>query len=96
MELDHRVSLCSPLEEGRLNLEFTDGACGTVDLHPHIQAGGAFAALADPAVFATVHITRGGRSLAWPCGVDLCADALWMEALGLDPQADLGPNRQAS
>jgi len=87
MELDHCIANVQVLDGCRLRLDFTDGTFGTVDLCPHIEAGGVFSPMADHKVFSAVRLTRGGRSLEWPCGVDLCADALWMEAHGLESRS---------
>ena len=52
----------------------------TVNRFDHLVGRGVFAALADAAVFAQVHVGDRGRSLEWPGGIDFCADALWFEA----------------
>jgi hypothetical protein len=51
----------------------------TVNSFCHLIGKGVFAALADPAVFAQVHVGERGRSLEWPEEIDFCADALWFE-----------------
>jgi Protein of unknown function (DUF2442) len=65
----------------QLELAFAGGEPRVVDLKPLIQRGGVFAALADPAVFGTVRLGPDGRYVEWPDeDLDLCADALWLEA----------------
>lgn len=84
MDLDHHLVQACPLDEGRLDLRFSDGTHGVLDLGPHLAAGGVFAPLRNPDEFMALRLARRGRSLEWPCGVDLCADALWMELKGTD------------
>lgn len=65
----------------QLELAFAGREPVVIDLGPLIQRGGVFAALADPVVFGTVRLGPGGRYVEWPDeDVDLCADALWLEA----------------
>jgi Protein of unknown function (DUF2442) len=52
----------------------------TVSSFRHLVGIGVFAAFADPAFFAQVHVGDRGRSLEWPDEIDFCADALWFEA----------------
>ena len=51
----------------------------TVDHFDHLVGKGVFAAVADLAIFAQVHVGERGRSLEWPGEIDCCADALWFE-----------------
>lgn len=61
------------------HITFEDGSAGVLDLGADIEAGGVFAALRDPSTFASCSLEHGGRILGWACGLDLCADALWLE-----------------
>ena len=83
----HRIQSLEILTDHRLRLRFEDGSAGVLDLGADIQAGGVFAALGDPTVFGAATPEHGGRILAWPCGVDLCADAIWLELHGKDTSA---------
>ena len=56
-------------------------------LIPDLAAGGIFAPLRDPALFSSPQITLGGRALEWTNESRLCADALWMQAHGIDIHA---------
>lgn len=62
-----------------VTLVWANGAT-TVSRFDHLVGRGVFAPLADPAVFAQVHVGERGRSLEWPGEIDFCADALWFEA----------------
>lgn len=59
-----------------VRLTYADGVAGAVDLSPLIAQGGVFDALEDPGEFVRVCISSDGRSICWPSGIDLCADAL--------------------
>jgi len=66
-------------EAGRLRLTFSDGTTGVIDLNPMIKRGGVFATLKDPAEFSRYSVGEHGRTIQWPTGAELCADALWLE-----------------
>ena len=67
----------------------------TVNRFDHLVGKGVFAAVADPTVFAQVHIGERGRSLEWPGEIDFCADALWFETHPADaPQSPRRPAHQ--
>jgi hypothetical protein len=71
-------------------LTFADGYKATFDFQRLLDRGKIFTPLRDPEFFRTAHPGVGGRSLEWlaPDGgeIDLCADALRMEAEGIwDP-----------
>lgn len=58
-----------------LLLRFSDGAYGTFDFTPFIEAGTEMTEpLRDPAFFARCYIELG--ALAWPNGFDLSAESL--------------------
>lgn len=71
-----RVIRVEALPELRLQVTFADGVSGTVDLSAmvHSPRAGVFAALADPALFAQVHVDCG--AVAWPGDLDLAPDAM--------------------
>jgi hypothetical protein len=71
-------------------LTFADGYTATFDFQRLLDKGNVFTPLRDPDFFRTAHPGSGGSSLEWltPAGdeIDLCADALRMEAEGIwDP-----------
>jgi hypothetical protein len=72
-------AVASPADR-TVTLRWAGGAETRFDMAPVIAAGGVFAALEDPAVFAAVRVGPRGRSLAWPGDLDLDADALWFDA----------------
>jgi hypothetical protein len=73
----HRVVGVSVEGPTRLRVVFADEGAQVLDLSDLLEVGGAFAAWRDPAFFALVRVAAGGRSLEWPGGLELCADALW-------------------
>ena len=58
----------------QLQVEFSDGVAGTVDLSTRLF-GPMFEPLKDPAVFGQVRVDEFG-AIAWPNGADLAPDAL--------------------
>lgn len=64
-----------------VELRFTDGSYGVVDLAPWIQGRtGVFAGLQDPAVFAQVAVDPEAGTIIWPNGADLDPDVLYEAA----------------
>ncbi len=76
------VSLLAP---HRLDLGFSDGRSGTLDLLPLIETElpGVFAALRDPAVFAKVQLAGG--TIVWPEDLDLAPEYLYFHCFRNDP-----------
>jgi len=70
----------------RVALRFDDGTEGIADLSD-LAGRGVFAAWSVPGQFDSVGIGSAGE-LTWPCGVDLCPDALYLRVTGKRP-ADL-------
>ncbi len=72
-----RVVSATPLPGFQLRVSFVDGTDGTVDLTGfiHSSEAGVFAKLADPALFAQVHVVYG--AVTWPGGIDLAPDAMY-------------------
>jgi len=64
----------------RIWLRYADGVEGELDLS-HLAGRGVFKAWAEPGVFDSVHIDRGG-AIAWPGDLDLCPDALYLRLTG--------------
>ncbi|MDW8310567.1 MAG: DUF2442 domain-containing protein [Verrucomicrobiales bacterium] len=84
-----RIVFAEALPGYRVKLRYDDGVEGVVDLSAKVGHG-VFAAWNDPSHFASVKIEEGGEALIWPGDIDLCADALYLEITGLQPQ-DLFP-----
>ena len=64
-----------------VELTFTDGSRGSVDLSPWIRGReGVFAALQDPDFFAQVSVDREAGTIVWPNGADLDPDVLFLTA----------------
>jgi hypothetical protein len=71
------------VNEYRIRLTFSDGATGVVDFRARIVGrGGVFAAMEDPAVFASFSIDVEAGTLVWPNGVDFCPVTLHALATG--------------
>jgi len=67
-----------------LDLTFSDGSRGTVDLTNWFGGhGGLFLALQDPAFFAQVSVDQEAGTIVWPNGVDLDPDMLFLTARGI-------------
>lgn len=77
--------ICAEALSGyRLRLRYADGVTGDVDLS-HLVGKGVFELWNDPDAFARVSIGSAGE-LRWSDEVDLCADALYMEITGKEPE----------
>jgi hypothetical protein len=61
-------------------LRYDDGAEGELDLS-HLAGRGVFQSWADRALFEGVHVDPSG-AIAWPGGLDLCPDALYLRLTG--------------
>ena len=79
-----RIAIAQPLEGHRVKLRFDDGVEGEVSLVALLDQP-MFQSLRDPAVFSRLEVRRG-RALQWPGGADLCADALYLEITGDQPE----------
>jgi hypothetical protein len=79
-----RVVAVRPAEDYRVELTFSDGVIGTVDLADLAVGGrGVFQPLADKAFFRQVRLSPEGGTIEWPNGVDLCPDVLYSRATGI-------------
>ncbi len=72
-----RLRRLANLGDMRLALVFEDGRLVVVDLTETANKGGVYARLSDPSFFAKARISQKGRALAWPGGLDFCADSLY-------------------
>ncbi len=59
---------------------FSDGREGVIDMSSSVGRG-VFAPLADPEVFARVHIGDRGQ-IAWSEQIEICPDAAYLEVAG--------------
>jgi hypothetical protein len=73
-----RVLEVKPLPAYRLWVRFSDGLEGEYAVEPD-RRGGVFQPLRDPALFDTVQINDDFGCVEWPCGVDLCSNAMHAE-----------------
>ena len=76
----YRVSEVHVIENYQLDLVFADGCRGTVDLS-HLAGRGVFSLWSDYEAFRDVRIGSSGE-LTWGEEIDLCPDALYLEATG--------------
>ena len=65
------------LGELRIALVFDNETVVIANFASTVEKGGIFSRLNDDAYFRKARISQGGRSLAWPDGLDFCADALY-------------------
>jgi hypothetical protein len=72
-----RIVKVARLGDQRLALVFDDDTVVLASFSQAAAKGGIFARLVDTEYFKRVRIAQGGRSLAWPQGLDFCADALY-------------------
>jgi hypothetical protein len=83
-----RVTGLQFLEDYRVQLTFTDGFAGAVDLKP-VMAGPIFGPLWNTDLFRRVAVRHG--TLAWPNNAELCPDVLryWCEIGRVCSQAEM-------
>ncbi len=79
-----KISIVKVLQEYRLELEFDDGICGTVDLSD-LAGKGVFSLWLDYRAFEQVSIGSSGQ-LVWSDQIDLCPDALYLKVTGKKPE----------
>ena len=85
----HRITGVKVPKDYGLELTFVDGTRGTVDLS-HLAGKGVFALWNDYDAFREVRIGPSGE-LVWGEQIDLCPDALYLQATGKKPE-DIFPN----
>lgn len=81
------VVACQPLPDYRLQLRFSDGAEGEVDLS-HLVGDGVFSAWTDVAFFERVEVDKESGTVAWPGGIDLDPYVLYSKATGQPIEMD--------
>jgi len=84
-----RIVALEVLDNYRVWLRFDDGVEGEVDFSRHVGKG-VFAPWTDYASFRQAAVGEQGRALTWPGELDFCADALWLQITGKQPE-DLFP-----
>jgi hypothetical protein len=85
-----RVTSVAPLANYRLQVGFDDGSVGVVDCSHLVLGGGvgAFTALRDPSVFASVFVHPQSRTVSWPGNLDLDPDVLYAKAHSIPVPAE--------
>ena len=82
----HRIrSLTIDPDAKTLQLVWDDDSVSVKAMAPLIAGRRLFKPLADAALFTQARLINDGRGVAWGDEVDICADALWLEA---HPQDD--------
>ena len=83
------TQLCATVTEAQtlygycIELTFSDGVRGIVDLSPRIVGrGGVFAPLETPEYFRQVSVDHELGTIVWPNGADICPDLLYAWATG--------------
>lgn len=89
-DLMTRIVAFEVLDHYRLRLRFDDGVEGEAEFSAHVGKG-VFAPWSDYGFFGQASIGEHGRTLTWPGELDFCADALWLQVTGKQPE-DLFPN----
>src|ERR1022692_3561552 len=78
-----RVEQVRHLGEYRLELRFTDGTKGELDMSERVVGrGGVFTPLEDIGFFTQVKVDPEAGTIVWPNGVDLCPDVLYSLVTG--------------
>ena len=78
-----RVTQVCWIGEYRLDLSFTDGTRGELDLRDRVVGrGGVFAPLEDLAIFRRAAVDQEAGTIVWPNGVDFCPDVLYSLVTG--------------
>lgn len=83
-----------PLPGYRLRVQYADGVAGVVDLS-HLAGKGVFRLWNDPKAFGRVSLGTGGE-VCWSDEVDLCADALYLQVTGKQPDDVFSGLKKAS
>ncbi|MGI8601718.1 MAG: DUF2442 domain-containing protein [Verrucomicrobiales bacterium] len=80
-----RIVSLRALPRHRLSLIFADGTAGEIDFSADLDRG-VFKTLRDETFLAKACIGETGRTVEWPNGIDLCADALYLQITGKKPE----------
>jgi Protein of unknown function (DUF2442) len=71
-----------------LSLQWSNGTRADIDLSAMLRDRAA-RALRDEVEFARVSLDEWGHSVAWPCGIELGAETLWLETLSATGRDDV-------
>ena len=78
-----RINRVRYLKDHQLELGFTNGFSGAIDLRDRVVGrGGVFCQLEDVAFFKQVQVDEEAGTIVWPNGVDLCPDDLYSLSAG--------------
>jgi hypothetical protein len=78
-----RITTVRYLGQYRLELTFTDGVRGEIDLKDQIVGqGGVFKALENPDYFRLVRVNEDFGTIQWPNDADFCPDVLYSHITG--------------
>jgi hypothetical protein len=78
VESHSTVTAARVVDGYRVELTFSDGVRGVVDLADRIVSrGGVFAPLEDPEFFRRVAVDNELGTIVWPNGADFCPDMLY-------------------
>ena len=80
----YKITNVKVLQDYQLELEFTDGKKGIVDLS-HLAGKGVFSLWDDYSKFESVRIGTSGE-LIWSDQIDLCPDSLYMQITNQKPE----------
>ena len=87
-----RVKQVRHLGEYRLELSFTDGTTGELDLKERVVGrGGVFQPLEDVSFFRQVRVDPEAGTLVWPNAVDFCPDVLYSLVTGRPIEESFDP-----
>ena len=77
-----RVESVIPLSDYRIEVTFTDGVSGIVDIAATLGFKGMFARLRDPEFFKRVHVGQSSKTVEWSDQLDLDPVMLYSRATG--------------
>jgi hypothetical protein len=78
----HTIVSAKATSPGRVALEWSNGTRVELDLTKSLHS------VREPSEFCRVQVGEWGHSLAWPSGVELGADFLWLETLSAIGRVD--------
>jgi hypothetical protein len=80
MMVQRDVVSVEPVGDYRIDVVFSDGTAGTVDLEARLW-GPMFEPLRDPSLFAAVRLDESAGTIVWPNGADLAPETLYDEVI---------------
>ena len=94
--MDQAIEVVSAVKIVRpylIEVTFTDGVCGYVDVEPYLH-GEVFALLRDPSRFGEAFVDEDAGTVVWPNGADLSPESLYASARSnpRSPVAGASPN----